>query len=64
MKIDWNDFLMGIDCKMATGLGFVIYLINRFFIGGAILEVAGIALFVVGLYRWNKELRAKTKINK
>lgn len=59
-----KDFLLGLNCKIATGLGVVLYLISRFSFGGVIFEVAGISLFVVGLYRWNKEMREKAKAKK
>jgi hypothetical protein len=63
-----KDFLLGLSGKKATGLGLGLYLISRFVFGGdsgdmlimtltAMLELAGVVLFIGGLYRWYKETK-------
>lgn len=62
-----------LNYKVAIGLGVVLYLISRFgfsdtnnlgMLGqtiAAMLQISGIYLFIVGLYRWNKKIRERAK---
>ncbi|MHB0977947.1 MAG: hypothetical protein ACYC1K_00865 [Minisyncoccota bacterium] len=62
-----------LNYKMAIGLGVVLYLISRFGFSNtnqlgmlsqtavAMLQVAGVGLFIVGLYRWNKKIKERAK---
>ena len=63
-----KDILFGFNGKTAVIVGFFIYLISRFipstdnllFIAlKAMVEFSGLWFFILGLFRWNKEAKAK-----
>lgn len=60
-----KDLLFGLSGKKSTVIGIILYLLSRL-VGGediliitivAMFEIAGIWLFVGGLFRWNKEVK-------
>lgn len=62
-----KDLLLGLSGKWAVIAGIGCYLLSRVPDGDslfmvtivAMLEIAGIWLFFGGIYRWNKEIKAK-----
>lgn len=50
----WNTPMSGV---VITIIGIVLFLIFR----GGLLGILGIILFIIGLIRWNQEIKAKKK---